>query len=120
MRYRAWTKKKAGKLTSAPKLASLPPTTEVFELNVKRAHLQCAIWKYALCADPPNMDETKLGYHRNEQEKTLEPTMLPANVEFIPPEIRKIIACGCQASSPCLWQRELLVSKCEYRVLDIR
>ena len=100
-RFHSWTKKKAGKLSKAPKLASLPPTREAFELNVKRGHCQAAIWKYALLADPPNIDETDYGYDRIDDYKTLEPTMLPPGVEVVPPEIRKLISCGCKANEPC-------------------
>ena len=37
-RRRLWGQK-MGKLTTAPKLCTLPPTTEAFELNVRRAHI---------------------------------------------------------------------------------
>ena len=40
-RYYAWLRKTSGKLSSAPKLSSLPPTTESFTQNVLRAHCQC-------------------------------------------------------------------------------
>ena len=55
-------KKTKGSIESAPQLASLPPTKEPFELNVKRGHLQCAVWKYAMCHDPPVVDEANYGY----------------------------------------------------------
>ncbi|KAG0729036.1 hypothetical protein GWK47_031207 [Chionoecetes opilio] len=53
---------KTGKgYTSTPKLDSLPPTSEAFEENVKRAHHQASIWRAVKDADPPeralkNMD----------------------------------------------------------------
>ena len=55
-RIKAWTtKKKTGRKNAkkVPKLCSLPPTSEVFEENVNRAHFQCAIWRRAL-QEPPN------------------------------------------------------------------
>ncbi|KAH3700093.1 hypothetical protein DPMN_075061 [Dreissena polymorpha] len=45
---------KSGK--DMPSLASLPPTTEAFYKNLKRAHIQAYIWKHALDADPPDLD----------------------------------------------------------------
>ncbi|XP_046556240.1 organic cation transporter-like protein [Haliotis rubra] len=42
-------------LTRLHKLASLPPTTEVFTENVKRAHLQLFLWKNALQLDPQKL-----------------------------------------------------------------
>ena len=100
-RYHAWARKTKGKPTSAPQIASLPPTSEAFELNVRRGHLQCIIWNHTMCHDPPTVDEQEYGYDRNEEEETLEPTMLPPGVDVIPPTIRKILTCNCQANSPC-------------------
>ena len=94
-------KKTKGKLSSAPSLAALPPTKEAFGLNVKRAHYQCVLWKYALCCDPPTVGVTEFGYQRNEEERSLEPVMLPPDVDVIPPQIRKILSCNCQADTPC-------------------
>ena len=55
-RIKAWTTKTGRKTaTKVPKLCSLPPTSEVFEENVKRPHFQCAIWRRAL-QEPPNVD----------------------------------------------------------------
>ena len=42
-RLSVWAKK-TGKASSAPKLCSLPPTTEGFHENILRAHLQVAVW----------------------------------------------------------------------------
>ena len=44
----------------APPLCSLPPTTAAFKENVKRAHLQAAIWISAT-GDPPNVVPTEYG-----------------------------------------------------------
>ena len=45
---KVWTSRVGRSLASAPKLTSLPPTTESFQENVARAHLQTAIWKSSL------------------------------------------------------------------------
>ena len=42
-RQQQWAQK-IGKSSAAPKLCSLPPTTEAFEQNVHRAHHQVALW----------------------------------------------------------------------------
>ena len=46
--FTVWGKRTGKKLTSTPKLESLPPTTEVFLLNVQRAHYQGCIWNNCL------------------------------------------------------------------------
>ena len=43
-------------------VASLPPTTEAFSENVKRAHLQTFIWKNALQLDQQKLDPTDYGW----------------------------------------------------------
>ena len=66
-RIKAWTTKTGRKTaTNVPKLCSLPPTSDLFEENVKRAHFQCAIWRRAL-QEPPNVDPTKYGWFKDEQ-----------------------------------------------------
>ena len=48
-RIKAWLTKTGSKSAlKLPKLCSLPPTMEAFKENIKRAHLQCAIWRKAL------------------------------------------------------------------------
>ncbi len=53
MGFTIWSAKMANtKLSSAPKLRSLPPTIEVFSEHVLRAHYQTMIWKAALFSAP--------------------------------------------------------------------
>ena len=94
-------KKTKGSIKRAPQLAALPPTKEAFELNVRRGHLQCAVWKHAMSQDPPDVDETAYGYEKNLDEKTLQPATLPPGVNIIPPEVQKILCCNCKANEPC-------------------
>ena len=49
-------KRARGKLSNAPKLANLPPTTEAFQQNVFRARTQALIWNACLEQDPPPME----------------------------------------------------------------
>ena len=49
-------------MTRVPKLASLPPTSEAFSENVKRAHLRTFVWKNALQLHPQKLDPTYCGW----------------------------------------------------------
>ena len=64
-------------MTRAPKLSSLPPTTEAFSENVKRAHLQTFIWKNALQLQPQSLEATDYGWTKNMTMKSLKPTTVP-------------------------------------------
>ena len=48
VRQNMLAKKVSGRVASAPKLSSLPPTTESFAQNAACAHLQVAVWKKAM------------------------------------------------------------------------
>ena len=100
-RKKSWTTK-VGKGTAAiPKLKSLPPTTEAFLENVKRAHLQAAVWKHALDLDPPSLDPTEHGYVRDDSSKTMLPKPIHEDVSLAPQEILKLIRCACESDRPC-------------------
>ena len=59
-----------GKLNaSAPKLCTLPPTTEAFMENVKRAHHQVAQWMSTPSGDPPPMDARSYGWEEDTENK---------------------------------------------------
>ena len=75
-RIRVWTAKTGRKAAAKiPKLCSLPPTSEAFQENVKRAHFQCAVWRRAL-QEPPDLDPRKFGWFKDEETKFLSPVML--------------------------------------------
>ena len=91
-RYHAWLRKtSSGKLSSAPKLSSLPPTTEAFTQNVLRAHCQCAIWLSTLSPDPPNIDPPNFGWKRDEDNECLVPVKLPPGIDALPKDVQKLI-----------------------------
>ena len=85
---KVWTARIGRKTASkVPKLYSLPPTTEAFLLNVRRAHFQCAIWRRALMQEPPNLDPTEYGWFKDDVTKSLQPVMLlptklPAQITY--------------------------------------
>ena len=57
LRFKVWKgKTRRASLVSSPKLMSLPPTSEAFELNVQRAHFKACIWLNCQDPDPPKMD----------------------------------------------------------------
>ena len=91
------------KLNTALKLRVLPPTTEAYEQHVRRAHLQAAIWRSALEADPPVLNPAYYGWSISTHTSKLEPVALPANV--LPESVLKMIKCGCSSSQPCATAR---------------
>ena len=101
-RIKSWTTKTGRKTaTKVPKLCSPPPpTSEVFEENVKRVHFQCAIWRRAL-QEPPNVDSTKYWWFKDEQTKSLQPVTLPPSKLSAPDYILKLVCCSCASERPC-------------------
>ena len=87
--------------SKVPKLCSLPPTTEAFRLNVRRAHFQCAIWRRALIQEPPNLDPTEYGWFKDEVTKSLQPVMLPPTKPPASDYIPKLVCCSCSSAQPC-------------------
>ena len=83
-----------------PKLSSLSPTSEAFRENVKRAHLQSAIWKAPL-KDPPCADPNDFGWEKVDETRTLRPIGLPASEQPAPDYITKIVCCPCASERPC-------------------
>ena len=113
-RCRTW-KEKTGRanITSSSKLASLPPTTEAFTLNVLRAHLQTCIWKNATQSSPPPLDPATHGWIKDIANKSLQPAVLPPNVAPAPSFILKLIKCSCHI---CANQRNVPVHLQDYLV----
>ena len=94
-------KKRANiKIYSAPKLKTLPPTTEAFHQHIYCAHMQTMIWKSKSSAPPAAVDPVLFGWTRKEEQK-LFPVMLPESGPPAPTEVMKIIKCGCASASPC-------------------
>ena len=101
-RINVWSKKIGKKnITAAPPLKTLPPTTEAFRENVLRAHVQISVWRSAMLPEPPSFDPTDYGWTREENTKTLTPRTLPTDVAVAPPEVLKLLRCGCSTNEPC-------------------
>lgn len=101
VRQRVWASKVGKSPSVAPKLCSLPPTTEAFTENVKRAHLQTCIWKGALEPEAPNLDPVSFGWDKIEKTLSLAPIMLPKETPLAPTEVLQMIKCGCESQAPC-------------------
>ena len=101
-RLNVWTTRvgKAG-ATNTQDLAAMPPITEAFKENVKRAHLQTWIWKSALELNPSTLDPTAFGYMKDEATKSLIPVTTPPNVKLAPANILRLIRCNCTSDNPC-------------------
>ena len=102
VRYQTWLNKTGKrKICKTPDLKSLPPTTQSFTENVKRAHLQTSIWKAAMEPDPPNLAATDYGWKKDELAKSLFPVMKGEGADA-PDEVLQMIRCGCASDKPCL------------------
>ena len=93
-----WKQKTGKSGASSPKLCSLPPTSEAFLENVRRCHLQVAIWRSALEVSPPQMDPCKFGWELDQQ-GVLIPCTVSAGTNLAPPFVLKLIRCNCKTSS---------------------
>lgn len=100
-RIKLWKNKIAKSNSTAPKLEALPPTDEAFQENLKRAHLQAAIWRNSLKSDPSNVNVLDFGWAHDEASKCLVPVAVPHGVKLVPDNILKIIRCGCCSESAC-------------------
>ena len=79
-RLKVWLSK-TGKGSSTPKLCTLPPTTEAFKGNVKRAHHQVLVWQSLEAQNPPELDSTEYGWVNDDQNKSLNqsPSLMKSN-----------------------------------------
>ena len=93
------------RLSAAPELKSLPPTTDAFELHVYRAHYQAAIWRASLEPNPPELDPVLYGWSRDQTSNMLVPEPLPPDVSPAPLDVLKMIRCGCSSTRPCSTMR---------------
>jgi len=102
-RQKSWSSKVSRTIGGAPKLQTLPPTTEAFTENVRRAHLQVAIWRHAGEANPPPLDPVHFGWQRDGS--SLKPVTLPEGVPTAPDDLLKVIKCSCESDIPCRTKR---------------
>ena len=99
-RQQMWFSKVSRSKVSAPKLCSLPPTSEAFGQNVARAHLQVAIWHHALDPKSPVLDPTSYGWSQEEGSTALSPTTVPPDTALSRTGLLKLIKCSCRSEMP--------------------
>ena len=92
------------KAVLAPPLKTLPPTTEAFAEHVKRAHLQCAIWRSAMEPTGPTLDPLQYGWCYDSSTKALVAAKVPTGTEVAPPQVLQMIKCGCGKSPLCSYK----------------
>ena len=100
-RIAVWKTKTGSIGNKAPSLQSLPPTSESFLENVKRAHLKVVIWQSASCGKTPDLNPTEFGWKRDDVTRTLHPVTLPSGVVQIPTEFLNFIKCNYSSENPC-------------------
>ena len=101
----AWKRKMSRGVLDAPKLCSLPPTRTAFVQNSLRAHYQLAVWKAALEENPPSLNPCELWWQEQEGSNRIFPTIVPADISLAPPDLVKIVRCGCSSTTPCQSKR---------------
>ena len=89
---RQWALKTGKFSTSAPKLCSLPHTTEAF--HEKWTHLQLAPWYTTLEEVPPPRNPKEYGWEADHTNKTLSPKMRAGGVCLFPEESCKLARYG--------------------------
>ena len=103
-RQKMWAKKVSQSVASAPKLSSLPTTTESFAQNAARAHLQVAVWKNALEPNPPQMEPRDFGWTQVAG-KEMYPTPISDGVALAPDVLLKVVKCSCCGEIQCRTKR---------------
>ncbi|KAG0709990.1 hypothetical protein GWK47_023734 [Chionoecetes opilio] len=106
IRYRHWISSMGRKsAASVHQLKTLPPTSEAFVENVKRAHFQACIWRSALTGEAPDMDPLENGWVSDDDFGVLMPVTLPPQTQIAPAAVMKLIQCGCSSETPCSTER---------------
>ena len=103
-RLRKWKSITKGK-GKVFKLETLPPTTEAFQLHIRRAHYQAAVWRSAAYPDLPDMDPSHHGWEKDLITRTLVPMQLPLNTPIAPDVLLKLLCCSCDSEESCKTKR---------------
>ena len=88
-------------ISSAPKLQTLPPTSEAFDRHMHRAHYQAMLRMTALDAEPPALQAAHYGWSLDVESRLLLPITIPAYISPLPVGILKMVRCGCSSEQPC-------------------
>ena len=90
-----WKYSTAKSNLGAPKLESLPATDEYFFQNLKRSHLQIAVERRSLNADPRTVDICFYRCVKKDETKYLIPLPVAPDVCLVPEELTKVFRSGC-------------------------
>ncbi|MES9884700.1 MAG: hypothetical protein ABW185_27970 [Sedimenticola sp.] len=82
---------------STPKIKSLPPTDAALDEHIKRAHLQTQIWKASDKLSPPDVNIADFGWEVINHT----PTPRSGVSDVAPPQLMKVVACGCSTQTAC-------------------
>ena len=104
IRFGMWKHNTGQSKSKSFKLASLPPTSESFELHVRHAHYQSCIWRNAMEADPPGILATDFGWKVDHSTKSLLPVAMPDNTLPAPASLMSILCCRCSGPEACYSQ----------------
>ena len=111
-RYEVWIGNTSkSKVTGAPKMKSLPPTSEAFEQNVRRSHFQVSVWKAALEKDASELAPTNFGWEKDKASRSLLPVTTSEGVALAPMDVLKrnqVRLCNGPAMRNCQVHVELL------------
>ncbi|KAG0716954.1 hypothetical protein GWK47_008433 [Chionoecetes opilio] len=106
IRYRHWISSMGRKsAASVHQLKTLPPTSEAFVENVKRAPFQACIWRSALTGEAPDMDPLENSWVSDNDFGVLMPLTLPPQTEIAPAAVMKLIQRDCSSETPCSTER---------------
>ncbi|KAG0720008.1 hypothetical protein GWK47_007009 [Chionoecetes opilio] len=106
IRYRHWISSMGRKsAASVHQLKTLPPTSEAFVKNVKRAHFQACLLRSALTGEAPDMDPLENGWVSDDDFGVLMPVTLPPQTKIAPAAVMKLIQCGCSSETACSTER---------------
>ena len=100
-RIKTWQVKTGKARKTAPHLKPFPPASESFEVNVKRAHFQCAVLYATMDPHPPKLDPTHFDWEKNEKLKTLMAIGVPKDGKPGCDKVLKTIKCSCTSEKPC-------------------
>ena len=75
--------------------------TNHFFQNLKRSHLEKAVWRCLLNADPPTVYINLKGWGKEGKTKYLIPLPVALDVCLVPEGIMKVFTCGCDSENLC-------------------
>ena len=82
-------------------------------MNIKQSHYVAVMWKNCVTGNPFQLNRGKYGWERNEREKSLKATILPAGIKIAFAEILETNRCRC-ASTQCKKNKCCVRADCQH------